>query len=290
MQHFESMKTPPPEQEAGPPTCPNCARLLALVQALQERVAALEAELRRGKRQATPFSKERPKQEKKHPGRKPGKGRFHFQQPPPEAQIQETVHVPLPECPTCGGGLIERREHEHFQVDLPEITPRWRRFVTQSGYCAHCRGRVHSRHPEQISEATGAAGVSVGPRAKALAADLKHRLGVPWRKITDLFSVAFGLKVSASALYQADVRLAGRLEVVYWELAQALRQAAQVHADETGWRNGLLPCWLWVFANAEVTLYAISGLARTRWCCACWGGSSGACSRATASRPTMRGR
>jgi hypothetical protein len=258
MQYFGCMKTPIPETEAGPPTCPNCVRLQAQIQALQERMAALEGELRRGKRQATPFSKEQPKKEKKHPGRTPGKGRFHFQQPPTEEQIQETLHGPLPACPACGGWLTERREHEHFQVDLPEITPLWRRFVTQSGSCEHCRRRVHARHPEQISAAAGAAGVSVGPRAKALASDLKHRLGVPWRKITDLYSVAFGLKLSASALYQADVRLAARLDVVYAELARTLRQAAQVHADETGWRIGLLPCWLWVFAHAQVSVYAIS--------------------------------
>ncbi len=54
------------------------------------------------------------------------------------------------------------------------------------------------------------------------------------------------------------MRLAARLDGVYWELVQALRQAAQVHADETGWRIGLLSCWLWVFANVEVTVYAIS--------------------------------
>ena len=52
------------------------------------------------------------------------------------------------------------------------------RYVTYSGYCVDCHKRVRSQHPEQISQATGAAGVLVGPRAKALAADLKHRFGV----------------------------------------------------------------------------------------------------------------
>jgi hypothetical protein len=41
----------------------------------------------------------------------------------------------------------------------------------------HFPKRVRSRHPRQVSSATGAAGVSLGPRARALAADLKHRLG-----------------------------------------------------------------------------------------------------------------
>ena len=54
-----------------------------------------------------------------------------------------------------------------------------------------------------ISQATGAAGVVIGPRAKGFAADLKHRLGVPYGKVAEVLSVGFGLPVSRSGLYQA---------------------------------------------------------------------------------------
>ena len=60
-------------------------------------------------------------------------------------------------------------------VDIPPVEPVVTRYVTESGYCMTCQKRVRSRHPEQISDAIGAAGVVVGPRAKALAADMKHR-------------------------------------------------------------------------------------------------------------------
>lgn len=62
------------------------------------------------------------------------------------------------------------KDHEQFVIDLPEVQPKITPYVTESGYY------VRSRQSEQISEATGAAGVMIG--AKALAADLKHRLGV----------------------------------------------------------------------------------------------------------------
>jgi len=108
-----------------------------------------------------------------------------------------------------------------------------------------------------VSEATGAAGVSVGPRAKALATDLKHRLGIPYRKIADLLQTAFGLKVTAGGLCQADERLAEKAAPVYQELVEAIRQAAVVHADETGWRIGVLSAWLWVFTSQTLTVYTI---------------------------------
>ncbi len=113
--------------------------------------------------------------------------------------------------------------HEQFEVDIPPLRPVVTRYVTYSGYCAACKKRVRSRHPEQISTATGAAGVVVGPRAKALAADLKHRLGVPYAKICDLLETAFGLPITPGGLWQADARLAKQARPVYEELVAALR-------------------------------------------------------------------
>jgi len=72
--------------------CPNCRRLLAEVRTLRrdlaaarQRIQALEAELRRGKRQAAPFSRDTTKARPKRPGRKKGQGPFRHRQPPPEA-------------------------------------------------------------------------------------------------------------------------------------------------------------------------------------------------------------
>ncbi len=190
--------------------CPNCRTLRARWEAVQAKleevqakIAALEAELRRGRRQAAPFSRDDPKPNPKPPGRRRGKGLFTFRLVPPEEAIDETIVVPLEACPDCGGPLEDRASHEQVQVDLPEVKPAVWRFRTESGYGPRCRKRARSRHPRQVSSATGAAGVSVGPRAKALAAEWKHRLGIPYRKIAELLQTAFGLKVTAGGLCQA---------------------------------------------------------------------------------------
>lgn len=244
--------------------CRNCQelqtalkRLQAQLKEAQERIQELEAQLRRGRRQAAPFSKEEPKADPQPPGRRPGRGRFTRREPPPEEEIQRTIAVPLERCPQCGGELKERTSHEQIQVDLPKVRPEVVRFRTESGYCPRCRRRVRSRHPDQVSEATGAAGVSLGPRAKAFAADLKHRLGIPYRKIAELLEAAFGLEVSAGGLCQADARLAEKAEPIYRELVAAIRETVAVYADETGWRIGVLSAWLWVFTSERITVYAI---------------------------------
>jgi transposase len=254
---------------ADAPQAARIAELEAQVAALLNRVATLEHEnatlreqlataQRAQHRQATPFARGKRNPTPQKPGRRAGQGRFTRRLPPPPEQVDCTVEVPLPACPTCGGAVRERATHEQFQVDLPPVQPVVTRFVTHSGYCAACRCRTHSRHPEQISPAMGAAGVVVGPRAKALAADLHHRFGASYGKISELFRSFFALPLTRGGLAQADTRLAAQAEGVYAELLTAIRAAAVVHGDETGWRIGTLSAWLWVFTSQHVTVYTIA--------------------------------
>ena len=144
---------------------------------LRRRVRELE---RSGKRQATPFARGKQQSSSKRPGRRPGQGAFQYRGQPSPEEVDRQEEARLASCPHCGGEVNDIQEHEQFSADIPPVKPIITHYVTESGYCPHCRKRVRSRHPEQISEATGAAGVIVGPRAKAMGADLKHRLGLSY--------------------------------------------------------------------------------------------------------------
>ena len=230
-------------------------RMQRLLEQLQAQVEELQ---RAGKRQAAPFARRKRVEHPQKPGRKAGQGRFSRREPPTHRQVDRTKKAKLQGCPECGGHLKDIHQHEQYVTDIPEIIPLvTTRYLTYSGYCAHCHKRVRSRHPEQTSQATGAAGVLVGPRAKALAADLKHRLGGSYAKVSEALKDAFGLQVSRSGWCQADQRLAESARPVYEELIEVVRRSLVVHADETGWRIGTLSAWLWVFTNQEVTVYAI---------------------------------
>ena len=230
-------------------------RLQRLLEELREEVEELR---RAGKRQAAPFARRKLVEHPRRPGRKAGQGRFARRAKPLPEQVDETKVVALHGCPQCGGSrLRDIHEHEQYMSDIPVIVPVITRYVTYSGYCVDCHKQVRSRHPEQISQATGAAGVMVGPRAKALAADLKHRLGGSYGKVSEALNDAFGLQVNRSGWCQADQRLAKTALPVYQQLIEAIRHSSVVNADETGWRIGTLSAWLWVFANQEITVYAV---------------------------------
>jgi transposase len=231
------------------------------IERLQQQSTQLQAEVeelkRAGKRQATPLARRHWVEKPKRPGRKAGQGKFSRRNRPTIRQVHETKIVKLHGCPECGGKLRAIRQHEQYVTDIPVVEVQTTRYVTFSGYCRACQQRVRSRHPEQTSLASGAAGVLVGPRAKALAADLKHRLGVSYGKVSEVLQDSFGLQVSRSGWCQADQRLARTAQPVYEELLETIRKCSVVHTDETGWRIGTLAAWLWVFTNQQVTVYAI---------------------------------
>jgi len=87
---------------------------------------------------------------------------------------------------------------------------------------------------------------------------MKHRLGVSYEKIAQIFGTVFGLKVGRSTLCRAGRRLARKARPAYEELIEALRRSGGVHSDETAWRIGTLPAWLWAFASRRITLYSIA--------------------------------
>jgi len=182
---------------------------------------------------------------------------FCHRQAPRADQVDRTLSATLAGCPDCSGELRRLRTHEHFEIDLPTPGPVTTRFLTQSGFCPTCNKRVRARHPEQTASGAGAAGVALGPKVRAFSADLKHRLGIPYAKVAQLLRVGFGLSVSPSALCQSDARLAYAAQADYRQLVSTLCMSPSCHVDETGWRVGIEPAWLWTLSNAAATLYAI---------------------------------
>jgi transposase len=220
--------------------------------------AALEASQRAGQRQAAPFSKGEPKKSPKRPGRKPGKqhGLSAWRRPP--KKIDEVVDAPLPSrCPDCGGHVKEMRVAKQYQAEIPEVRPHVTQFNVHVGACTQCGRRVQGRHPQQTSDALGAAASQVGPRALALAADLVKGRGVSFGRTSDLFDVAFGLKVTPSGLCLGLARLGRAGTPTYGALIQSTRASPIVVPDETGWKEGGRLVWLWVFVTPTTTVYAI---------------------------------
>ena len=218
----------------------------------------LEAARRAGTRQAAPFSKGAPKRRPRRPGRKPGAdyGRQGHRRPPPV--VHEVYDVPLPPtCLACGGAVDETHVAAQYQEDLPLVQPIVRRFDVHVGRCDACQQRVQGRHPLQTSDALGAAAVQLGPQAVAVAVSLNKQFGLSFGKTATLFRDRFGLTVTRGALVRALHRAAAQAQPTYAALCETVRMSPVVVPDETGWKVAAVLHWLWVFATASTTVYAI---------------------------------
>lgn len=240
--------------------CAGCQQRDHRIAELEEEVAKLREQLgqseREHNRQAHPFRREHSTAHPKKPGRRKGHKADLRPVPTPE-QIDRVIDVPLDKCPMCDVHLYDQDQVVQYQTDLPPIVPIVTQFNIETGYCPCCRQYWQGRHPDQTSDALGATGNTLGPVVLTMAAELKHRLGVSYRKICDFLWTYCHLKVCPAAFIRAEQRLADLAKPTYDLLIEALRQSHVVHADETGWRVGRLSAWLWVFSSKQATVYVI---------------------------------
>jgi transposase len=239
------------------------ADLVAQIAAREARIAELEKLLeesrRSGKRQAAPFSKGEPTEAPVRPGRRGGEGHGRHGHRMPLSDPDRVVDVPLAGCcPDCGGVVVLDRVAEQWQIDLPDqpaalVT----RFDVAVGHCRGCGRRVQGRHPEQTSDALGAAGSQVGPRAKAWAAWLHYGLGLSFGKCSQLLA-RLGINVTAGALCSAAQSTGTALVPVHAEIVRHVNDAEMVVMDETGWRVGGHGAWLWVATSTDATGYHVA--------------------------------
>ena len=251
-----------------PSACPRCVQLGREIAALRRELEqlrqdneqlkeSLTAAQRSGKRQAAPFSRGQKKADPKKPGRK--KGHPGARRKKPDRVDRTLVAPPLESCPDCGGPLEDKQTEENYETDIPEPSePVVTRFVFARGWCPRCKKWIFSRHPEQSSTAIGAAACHVGPRTRALAADLKYRLGLPFRKVQGLLEDLYNVEITAGALVHSNHRLAWRAKPTEDAMKQALAQEHVVGADETGWRVAAESHWLWVVCSERFTIYEVA--------------------------------
>ena len=186
------------------------AELEAENQALRARIAELEQEMSKllaastspPKTAATVprFAKpKRQKRRRKKPGQKPGHAGSYRRRP---TEADEIVETPLEDCPHCHGVIENVTTHQQY---VEEVIPAQTTVVcyqTQSGCCQNCQRRVESRHPQQVPHRL------IGPRALLIAAELKHAMGVPYRKVAIVLKRLCGLSITAGALTQSMQSLA----------------------------------------------------------------------------------
>jgi transposase len=232
---------------------------------LRERIAALEAELAKAKKNSSNSSKppssdlvKPPKPPRKDGQNRQRGGQLGHEQHlradfPPEA-IDHVVPYTLDCCPDCGGTLrlFDRPADVLQQVEIT-ATPT---IVTEhqglAYWCRHCRKLHCASLPATVQKAG-----LFGPRLTALVAFMKGVCHASFSTIRKFLRDVVGVTVSRGYLVKVVAKVSASLAGAYRELFERLPSEASLNVDETGHKENRQKYWTWCFRAQLYTLFRI---------------------------------
>lgn len=237
--------------------CENCQivkMLLEKIKQLEERIAVLERRLMQYENPHTPPSKlnhKYPPRTKSYgkPGRKKGHKGVTRSQPEPTEHIETKIKS----CPNCGKLLGEPVKIERKIIEeIPEPMPlKVIEYVTNHYHCKNCNSDFAAKHPDVPK--VGRFGKNVLTQTTLM----KYEERLPHRKIQAALERQYGLKVSASTIFDFTNRAHKRLQSEYNRILQAVRCSKTVYSDETSIKVNGKKYWIWGFVTPPNTFLVI---------------------------------
>jgi transposase len=240
---------------------------------LKERIAQLEADLAKAKKNSSNSSKPpssdiaKPKNDlqngkqkasgdksaKRKRGGQPGHPR-HERPPFDPSEIDRFFDYYYAGCPCCGGELEYREKLQRVlqQIELMLQPTEITEHRSLECFCAECDKSFVAPIPEDICRAG-----LVGPRLTTLIAYMKGACHCSFSTIRKFLRDIVGVKISRGQLRKVCGKVSQSLGPAYEELLQQLTQQAVLNVDETGHKDNGNRMWTWCFRASLFTLFKI---------------------------------
>lgn len=256
------------------PDCPGCRHRDALMAALQQQVAALEArahdlEARLGQNasnssippSATPPQAPPPVQ-KKPTGRKPGGQPGHTAplrpRLPSDRLTEPTVHLVPDRWAACQHDWPaiatgdDPEPHWHQVVELPAFP------VPVTEYQAHGRPGPGCGHLTGATLPDEVRAHVCGPRLTATMSFLSGALHVSKRHIEEFVATVFQAPIALGTVSNLEQEMSAARASAPAAAPQAVQQADAKNVDETGGKRAGVKCGLWAAATGLVACFSIA--------------------------------
>jgi len=241
--------------------------LLAIIDRLEKRIAELEAEVARLRKNSSTSSKppssdivKAPKRPKANAGDKRAKGGQpghpkHERPPFSPEQIDATHEYRLEACPDCGGVLTPGEEAPRViqQVEIVRKPVRIEEHRGLAYWCARCQKLHYGPLPPEVEH-----GGLAGPQLTAYIAYLKGVGHASFSTIRKHVRDVLGVRISRGQLSKLVHKVSEALEGPYEELLEALCGEGHLNVDETGHKDNGARFWTWCFRADDYTLFKIA--------------------------------
>src|SRR3954451_14429086 len=270
------------------PSCANCQRLQAQLEAqrarleaqqaqleaqqarlddLQRTVSKLEAQLATARKDSSTSSKPPssdivkppkapppPGQDRRRIGGQPGHPKHERALFSPEEDTGGSHDHYIELCPSCGQGLQPTAAAPRVvqQIEIREVPLQIEEHCSHAGWCPHCREVRHAPLPLTIER-----GGLVGPRLTTLIAYLKGACHASFSTIGKFLRDVAKVTISRGELARMIRQVSRALGRPYEELLEDLPAQARLNIDETGHKQNGQRQWTWCFRAGLYTLFKI---------------------------------
>jgi transposase len=254
------------------PHCPGCVARDALIQALQQRLEALERQVRdlqqrlgsNASNSSLPPSANPPAAPppvvKRPTGRKsggqpghPGHQRLRL----PRARVQHVIALIPSQCEACRAplpvqaGASDPAPVWHQYAELPKVSAVVTEYQGHARTCPDCGHLTREAIPAEIRAH------AFGPRLTAVLSYLSGSQYVSQRGLEDVAEVVFGVPVSLGSITALQEQMSQALAPAHAEIVAEVRPAPVKNVDETGWKQAGCKRWLWTAVTTRAVLFVI---------------------------------
>lgn len=240
-------------------------RLEARTEEQDKRIAELESELAKARKNSSTSSKppssdivkppkDAKKKGKRKKGAQPGHPK-HEREPFPPEEVDEVHDHTIDSCPDCGTGLLPGDEAPRVvqQVEIIDVPIRIDEHRGHPGWCPTCQKLHYAPLPAEVEK-----GQLAGARLTALVAYMKGACHASFSTIRKFLRDVVGLRVSRGYLRKLVQKVSDALEQAYNDLLERLPSQLVLNVDETGHKENGARFWTWCFRAEAFTLFKIS--------------------------------
>ncbi len=185
-------------------------------------------------------------------GGQPGHGKHKRTILPPE-RVRSTSECVPEECRGCGDALggVDSDPILHQVFDIPRLIACADEYRLHRLYCSRCGITTQGQLP------SGVPTTGISPRFEALIGMLGGKYRLSKRLIQELCGDVFDVDIALGSVSNTEQLVSASIAEPVAEAHEAVKTAAVVHADETGWREAKQKAWLWLAATTTIAVFLI---------------------------------